>query len=353
MSTPKALTGLWVAFWLLMIGVSVQERLSNPQTHWWEGVLSEGSSAVVATVWIWLAVRVRGRYAAYLDRPLIWFGSYLRWLPVIAVTFIVAVYALRHGIYAAMGFTYEHPGWRSLFVYETTKLSVFVGLWLGILFGLESHDQWQLQRNRLLQTQKALAEAQLAQLQGQLRPHFLFNALNTVSSVMHSDVERADRLLAALGDLLRTSLGTIENEMTPLSAELRTLERYADIMRERFRDRVTLTWQVDPTLLDASVPALLLQPLLENAFKHAVEPTLVPVAIAVSARHAGGSLEIVVHNSCSALPASAPGTQDGVGLRTCRARLGILYGAAASLIVRNEGDGVAARVSIPLAEPRR
>ncbi|WP_160948512.1 sensor histidine kinase, partial [Xanthomonas sp. LMG 8989] len=170
---------------------------------------------MVATVWIWLAVRVRGRYAAYLDRPLIWFGSYLRWLPVIAVTFIVAVYGVRHGIYAAMGFTYEHPGWRSLFVYETTKLSVFVGLWLGILFGLESHDQWQLQRNRLLQTQKALAEAQLAQLQGQLRPHFLFNALNTVSSVMHSDVERADRLLAALGDLLRTSLGTIENEMTP------------------------------------------------------------------------------------------------------------------------------------------
>jgi two-component sensor histidine kinase len=351
MSTPKALIVLWVAFWLLMLGVSVQERLRDLSTHWWEGLLSEGSSALVASVWIWLALRVRERHAAYLDKPLIWFGRYLRWLPVIAVTFIVAVYALRHGIYAAMGLTYAHPGWRYLFVYETTKLSVFVGLWLGILFGLESHDQWQLQRNRLLQMQKALAEAQLAQLQGQLRPHFLFNALNTVSSVMHSDVERADRLLAALGDLLRTSLGTVENEMTPLAAELRTLERYADIMRERFRDRVTLTWQVDPAVLDASVPALLLQPLLENAFKHAVEPTLVPITIAVGARQVGGSLEIVVRNSGSTLP--APERQDGVGLRNCRERLGILYGDAAALIVRNEGDGVAARVSIPLAEATR
>ncbi|MBB4125842.1 hypothetical protein GGR77_001113 [Xanthomonas translucens] len=342
---------LWTAFWLLMIGVSVQEGLGNPLTHWWERVLWEGSSALAATGWMWLAFRVRGRYAIYLDKPLLWFGGYLRWLPVVAVSFVTAIYAIRHGVYAALGLTYTHPSWRYLFVYETTKLSVFVGLWLGILFGLESHDQWQLQRNRLLQTQKALAEAQLAQLQGQLRPHFLFNALNTVSSVMHIDVARADRLLAALGDLLRTSLGTIENEMTALAAELRTLERYADIMRERFRDRVTLTWQVDPALLGASVPALLLQPLLENVFKHAVEPTLARIDIAVSAREAGGSLEIEVRNSGSLLP--APETHGGLGLRNCRERLSIIYGDAASLTVHNEDDGVVARVSIPLAESAR
>ncbi|MBN6111520.1 sensor histidine kinase [Xanthomonas bonasiae] len=351
MSTPKALIVLWTAFCLLMIGVSVQEGLRNPLTRWWEPVLWEGSSALVATGWMWLAARVRGRYAPDLDKPLTWFGRYLRWLPVVAVTFIVAVYAIRHGVYAAVGLTYAHPSWRYLFVYETAKLSVFVGLWLGILFGLESNDQWQLQRNRLLQTQKALAEAQLAQLQGQLRPHFLFNALNTVSSVMHMDVARADRLLAALGDLLRTSLGTVENAMTPLAAELRTLELYADIMRERFRDRVTLTWRVDAALLDASVPALLLQPLLENAFKHAVEPTLSCVDITISARHESGSLEIEVRNSGSMLPALE--MHDGLGLRNCRERLGIIYGDAASLVVRNEGGGVAARVSIPLAEATR
>ena len=292
-----------------------------------------------------LAVRVRGRYAPYLDRPLIWFGSYLRWLPLVILTWITAVYAIRHGVYAAVGRTYEHSSWGFVVVYESFKLAIFTGLWLGILFGIDSYGQWQLQRQRLLQTQKALAEAQLAQLQGQLRPHFLFNALNTVSALMHTDVARADRLIAALGDLLRISLRSIENEMTPLAEELRTLELYADIMRERFRDRVTLSWQADRTLLDIRVPALLLQPLLENVFKHGVERTVMPVRITISTRREGGSLEIVVSNSGSMLE---PEHGDGVGFRNCRERLSILYGDAASLRVRNEGDGVAARVLIPL-----
>ncbi len=345
MPPPKTLAALWAVFWLLMISVSLQDALRNPLTRWWEPVLWEGSSALVATGWLLLAVRVRGRYAPYLDRPLIWFGSYLRWLPLVILTWITAVYAIRHGVYAAVGRTYEHSSWGFVVVYESFKLAIFTGLWLGILFGIDSYGQWQLQRQRLLQTQKALAEAQLAQLQGQLRPHFLFNALNTVSALMHTDVARADRLIAALGDLLRISLRSIENEMTPLAEELRTLELYADIMRERFRDRVTLSWQTDRTLLDIRVPALLLQPLLENVFKHGVERTVMPVRITISTRREGGSLEIVVSNSGSMLE---PEHGDGVGFRNCRERLSILYGDAASLRVRNEGDGVAARVLIPL-----
>jgi hypothetical protein len=343
--SAKTLTALWIAFWLLMISVSVQEALRNPLTRWWEPVVWEGSSALVATVWMLLAARVRGRYAPYLDRPLIWFGSYLRWLPLVAVTFIAAVYAIRHGVYAVMGGTYEHSSWRFVFVYESVKLTIFAGLWLGVLFGIDSYGQWQLQRHRLLQTQKALAEAKLAQLQGQLRPHFLFNALNTISALMHTDVARADHLVATLGDLLRISLRSTENEMTPLAEELRTLELYTDIMRERFRDRVTLFWQTDQALLDIPVPALLLQPLLENVFKHGVERTVTRVRINISVRHESGSLEIVVSNSGSML---APEHHDGVGFRNCRERLSIIYGNAASLLVRNEGDGVAARVSIPM-----
>jgi hypothetical protein len=347
---PKTLATLWVlwaVFWLLMISVSLQEGLRNPLTRWWEPVLWEGSSTLVATGWMLLAVRVRGSYAAYLDRPLIWFGSYLRWLPLVIITWITAVYAIRHGVYAVVGRTYEHPSWGFVVMYESVKLTIFTGLWLGILFGIDSYGQWQLQRHRLLQTQKALAEAQLAQLQGQLRPHFLFNALNTVSALMHTDVARADHLVAALGDLLRISLRSIENEMTPLAEELRTLELYADIMHERFRDRVTLMWQADQTLLDIPVPALLLQPLLENVFKHGVERTLTPVRIHISVRRESGSLEIVVSNSGSRL---APEHRDGVGFRNCRERLSIIYGSAASLLVRNEGDGVASRVLIPLTD---
>lgn len=341
------LWALWAAFWLLMIGVSIEDQLRNPLTRWWEPVLSEGSSALVSTGWMWLAVRVRGRYARYLDKPMIWFGSYLRWLPLVFITWITAVYAIRHGVYAAVGRTYEHSGWGFVVVYESLKLTYFTGLWLGILFGIDSYGQWQLQWRRLLQTQKALAEAQLAQLQGQLRPHFLFNALNTVSALMHTDVARADRLVAALGDLLRISLRSNEHEMTPLAEELRALELYAGIMLERFRDRVTLDWQIDQALLDIPVPALLLQPLLENVFKHGVEPTVAHVRIIVSVGRESSSLEIVISNSGSML---APEHRDGVGFRNCRERLSIIYGNTASMLVRNEGDGVAARVLIPLMD---
>ena len=342
-----ALWGLWALFWLLMIGVAIEDQLRSPLARWWEPVLTEGSSALVSTVWMWLAVRVRGRYARYLDKPLIWFASYLRWLPLIFITWITAVYTIRHGVYAAVGRTYEHPGWGFVVVYESLKITYNTGLWLGVLFGIDSYGQWQLQWQRLLQTQKALAEAQLAQLQGQLRPHFLFNALNTVSALMHTDVARADRLVAALGDLLRISLRSNEHEMTPLAEELRTLELYAGIMHERFRDRVTLSWQIDRTIIDTPVPALLLQPLLENVFKHGVEPTVAHVRIMASVRRESDALEIVISNSGSLL---APEHRDGVGFRNCRERLSIIYGNAASLLVRNEGDGVAARVSIPLMD---
>lgn len=347
---PKALAtfwALWVVFWLLMIGVAIEDQLRDPLTRWWEPVLSEGSAALVSTGWMWLAVRTHGRYARYLDKPLHWFGSYLRWLPLVFITWITAVYAIRHGIWAAMGHTYEHPGWGFVAVYESLKVTYFAGLWLGILFGIDSYGQWQLQWRRLLMTQKALAEAQLAQLQGQLRPHFLFNALNTVSALMHTDVARADRLVAALGDLLRTSLRSNEHEMTPLADELRMLGLYADIMLERFRDRVTLDWQIDQALLDTPIPALLLQPLLENVFKHGVEPTVAHVRIMVRVRRESGPVEIVIGNSGSTL---ALEHRDGVGFRNCRERLGIIYGGAASLRVGNEGDGVAARVLIPLTE---
>lgn len=347
MHVPRTLAAVWIAFCLLMICSSLQDALRNPRIRWWEPVVWEGSSALVGTVWMFLAIRARPRYAAHLDRPAAWFGRYLRWLPLTAVTFIVSVYAIRHGVYALMGRTYEHPGWPFLFAYESVKLSLFVGLWLGVLFGFDSYRQWQDQRHRLLQTQKALTDARLAQLQGQLRPHFLFNALNTISALMHTDVTRADHLVATLGDLLRVSLRTMGNETTPLAEELRTLELYADIMRERFRHRVTLDWRVDRTLLDELVPSLLLQPLLENAFKHGVERTVTPVHIRVTVERIHGSLELAVRNSGVL---STTTHQDGVGLRNCRDRLAILHGDRASLAIRQEGDDVVARIALPLVE---
>jgi len=195
----RVLRWLWVMFWLLMITVAVEDNRHNPSVRWWEPIWWEGSSALVLTCWTVFLLRRRARYARHLRRPLVWLACYLRWLPLIAVTCIPAIYAIRQGIYAALGRTYQHPSWAFIFPYESIKLTLYLGLWLGILFGFDSYAQWQMQRQHLLALQKALAHAQLARLQGQLRPHFFFNALNTISALMHVDVARADRLVAGLG----------------------------------------------------------------------------------------------------------------------------------------------------------
>lgn len=347
MDRPAALFfWLWGLFWLLMITTAVQSELRHPEVSWWEPILWEGSSALFATCWMLIAWRASEHYAQYLDRPLVWFGYHLRWLALAIPTFIAAMYAVRHGMSELVGRTYPHPPWLWVFVNWTLQILLFAGLWLGILFGFESYTQLQIHRRRLLEVQKALTEAQLARLKGQLRPHFFFNALNTISALMHVDVARADRLVAGLGDLLHISLRWGEQEMTPLREELRSLELYAEIMHERFRDRVTLNSHVDPSILDTPVPSLILQPLLENAFRHGVERSTVPVRIDVTARREGNSLSLVVSNTGSSL---APDYREGVGLRNCRERLSIIYGEAAALQVRDEGASVAARVSIPLA----
>jgi len=340
----RALFGLWTLFWLLMVVVAVQDNRGDHGTQWWEPYLWEGSSCVLATCWLLLERRASNRWNEYLAQPWRWFAKRLVWLPVIFVTFIVGVYGIRHGVYALTGETYEHDSWPAVFFYESVKLTLFAGLWLGIIFGLASFAHWRLEREQLLRLQKHLAESQLAQLKAQLQPHFLFNALNTISSLMQVDVERADRLLTRLADLLRASLQASARDMTSLREELKLLELYAQIMQERFAGHVALTWNVADDALDAQVPTLLLQPLLENAFKHGVERSREPVAIRIAAEKHGPDLRLTIHNNGSSLSANSG---MGIGLRNCRERLELIYGARASLQLEQEGNGVLARLSIP------
>jgi sensor histidine kinase YesM len=344
LGSNRALFGLWALFWLLMAVVAIQEHLGDSDIRWWEPLLWEGSSCVLATCWLLLERHASPRWNDYVAQPWRWFAKHLVWLPVIFVTFIVVVYGIRHGVYALTGEIYEHDSWPTVFVYESVKLTLFAGLWLGIIFGLASFERWRQEREQLLTLQKHLAESQLAQLKAQLQPHFLFNALNTISSLMQVDVERADRLLTRLADLLRSSLQASARDVTSLREELKLLELYAQIMQERFAGRVTLAWNVADDALDARVPAMLLQPLLENAFKHGVERSREPVAIRIDAVKRANELHVEIHNTGSSLPGT-PST--GIGLRNCRERLELLYGARASLQLEQDGDGVVVRLALP------
>ena len=341
----RAIYILWSLFWTLMIVVSIQDHVHAGGARLWEPLLWEGTSAAGATFWFALQRRVSHRYDQHLGEPLRWFAEHLKWLPLIVVTFVGGVYAVRHGVYYLVGEQYAHETWGFVVVYESIKLVLFAGLWLGILFGFSSFAQWRRERQRLALLQRSLAEAQLSQLKAQLRPHFLFNALNTISALMHTDVNRADRLLAQLSDLLRSTLQSGDRDRIALREELRLLELYAQIMQERFVDRVALEWSIAPEACDASVPVLLLQPLLENAFKHGVEKSRERVHIEIRAERQGGELHLLVRNSGALQPDGA-----GVGLRNCRERLLVMYGEAAILTLTQDANYVAARAVLPFQE---
>ncbi len=343
----RALFALWSLFWLLMTLVAVEDHRDDGGVRWWEPYVWEGSSALVATFWLVFQRRITSGWNVPISQPWRWFARQAVWLPLVALTFVVSIYAMRHGIYALTTETYEHAGWAYLLFYESIKLLLFASLWLGIIFGLESFASWRDERERLLSLQKHLAESQLAQLKAQLQPHFLFNALNTISSLMQVDVERADRLLTQLADLLRATLQAGERDTTSLREELEVLKLYARIMEERFAGRVTLDWQVADETLDARVPALILQPLLENAFKHGVERSTDPAHLSVSARRDGGSLEIAVRNSGALGSSSGRERGGGIGLRNSRERLALLHGPEASLTLTEEPGMVVARLMLP------
>lgn len=256
------------------------------------------------------------------------------------------VFGLRHAIFALAGGHYEHLPWEGQIPFELVKASLFYCLWLGLVFGTLSLVKSREQSAKLGLVQKALVESQLAQLQAQLRPHFLFNTFNTVSSLMQIDIVRADRVLTRLGDLLRASLSAGSTSTVPLHQELNLLRLYTDIMQERFSGRVHVDWQIAEDASVIPVPALILQPLLENAFKYAIEQTTGVESIRVVATQDRGQLIVKIHNTGSTL---RDGWREGVGLANCRERLQVLYGDAASIDISNHGEGgVVASVSLPI-----
>ena len=214
---------MWAMLWVLVSVIESAAYLHDPSVPFWQPLAL--ISILACTVAAWLTFELRSvRYLAVpLDPPRPWFVRQLRRLPMLACGYVVAVIGLRQAVFAIAGAHYWHVPWPILIPFELVKASLFYCLWLGLVFGTLSQIRSREQAVQLGLIQKALVEAQLARLRAQLRPHFLFNALNTVSSLMQDDVQRADRLLTRLGDLLRASLNAGESDTVPLHEEIRLL----------------------------------------------------------------------------------------------------------------------------------
>ncbi len=192
--------------------------------------------------------------------------------------------------------------------------------------------------------QPAEAQARLAELQSRIRPHFLFNALNTALALVRHDPARAERVLEDLSDLFRTALADSGTSVT-LDAEFALAKAYLDIEQVRFGTRLSVEWELDPAAGRARVPPLVLQPLVENAVRHGVEPSPTGARVRVSAQARRGQAVVTVSNTVGGEP-SAPG--HGMALHNVRERLRLLHDLAAEFETWREEGMFHARIVLPL-----
>jgi two-component system, LytTR family, sensor kinase len=183
-----------------------------------------------------------------------------------------------------------------------------------------------------------LTRTHLQVLKMQLQPHFLFNTLNAVAELVHTEPKAADQMITRLGRLLRLSLDNAGHQVVPLRQEIDFLKVYLDIEQVRFQDRLQIVWDVAAETLDAAVPTLLWQPVLENAIRHGVTPLPDGGRIIIAARREGADLVLEIRDNGMGLPAGgAP--REGVGLRNIRERVDQLYGFRAALTLASGPDG--------------
>ena len=224
--------------------------------------------------------------------------------------------------FASFGEAYQY------FVFVNLHFSILI--YLGVVGIKSAYSYYQKYREQELQASQLearLAQSRLQVLKMQLHPHFLFNTLNAISELIYKDAESADRMLTDLSDLLRLSFENLEVQEIPLKQELEFLEKYLEIEQMRFQDRLTVKMNISTDTLDASVPNMILQPLVENAIKHGIAPRSSGGRIDINAIRSNGHLEISVRDDGIGVPfGDLDNLPEGVGLTNTRRRLRHLYG---------------------------
>jgi sensor histidine kinase YesM len=224
---------------------------------------------------------------------------------------------------------------------------------IGLSHALDYYRKYRERELRASQLETTLAQAQLDALRMQLHPHFLFNTLNSISVLMAEDTKAARRMLTRLSDLLRASLENKGTHEVTLKEELEFLESYLEIEQTRFQDRLTVRLDVEPKALDACVPNLILQPLVENAIRHGIAPRAAPGLVEIRARRENGMVQLEVCDNGAGLGTAQPESlMKGIGLSNTRARLEQLYGASHRFELHDrEGGGLKVMIEIPFRRP--
>lgn len=223
------------------------------------------------------------------------------------------------------------------------------GVIVGVYLAFEYQSRLKDRRLRTVELERLLSEAQLDTLRAQLHPHFLFNALNTISAHVEHDPRIARRMIEQLGDLLRLSLKHAEDQEITVQNEIAFLDRYLGLQKARFEDRLDIILKIDPSVLEALVPTFILQPLVENSIHHGISTRLERSVVEVHAWREGDRLRLRVRDDGPGLPENWSMERDmGVGLSNTRARLSHLYGDTGQKLEISGSAGGGVRVDIEL-----
>ena len=208
----------------------------------------------------------------------------------------------------------------------------------SVTHALDYYRKFQDRSVRMIELERSLAQAKLHALQMQLNPHFLFNALNAIAELVHSNPEGAERMITRLSGLLRAALDSSVTQQVPLAKELELVRRYLDLEQVRFGPRLSVSFDISEDALDVLVPSLILQPLVENAIRHGIEAQLRPGRITVTAAKDQSALDIVVADNGVGLPSGGL-KREGIGLSNTRARLRELHQDEFQFSVENNPTG--------------
>ena len=248
---------------------------------------------------------------------------------------------------------FEFPNyWEAYKFFVSFNLHLSLQIYWAVVGIWSAYNYYRKYRERELQTSQLearLAQSRLQVLKMQLHPHFLFNALNAISELIHRDPDAADRMLTDLSDLLRMSFENLEVQEVSLKQELEFLHKYIEIEQMRFHDRLVVEMRIAPDTLDATVPNMILQPIVENAIKHGISPRASGGRIDIEASRNNGHLEITVQDNGLGIPfGDTEHLAEGVGLSNTRRRLKHLYGDKQKFEIKPTGaQGVVVNLEMP------
>jgi two-component system, LytTR family, sensor kinase len=255
----------------------------------------------------------------------------------------------------------NHPGlpyWHrlSIYLYEELLNNVVI-FWCAffLIRGLGYYERYREQERTAAQLEIQLANARISALRMQLNPHFLFNTMNSISSLMRSDIDAADTMLEQLSCLMRITLERGEAQLIPLRDEMEFIELYLAMQAQRYAGRVEQSLYFDPELYDALVPAMLLQPVVENAYVHGLSKVEANGRLSIDVRKTGEQMKVAVLNSGQGLKGheSHSSNGHGVGLANVRSRLKLHYGELSSLSIEElERKQVQVTILLPLQYSR-